>query len=170
MPLLPQKVHTKKYLRKNNPTLAIMAYSRTQSLNITALKRRKQKQTKKLTSKILFGFQKFGVAILILRGGVDAYVSFTNKSSKTIKYITWTVIPYNAVGDVVYSEIGYKSEAHLSDTGPYAQGQGHGSGWYWSCVWYNSTITSIKLSEIEIEYTDGSNKTISGNDINYVCY
>lgn len=103
-------------------------------------------------------------------GGVDAYVSFTNKSSKTIKYITWTVIPYNAVGDVVYSEIGYKSEAHLSDTGPYAQGQGHGSGWYWSCVWYNSTITSIKLSEIEIEYTDGSNKTISGNDINYVCY
>ena len=103
-------------------------------------------------------------------GGVDAYVSFTNKSSKTIKYITWTVVPYNAVGDIVESEIGNTSTANLSDTGPYKTGQGHGSGWYWDCIWYNSTITSIKLTNIEIEYTDGTSKTISGNDINYVRY
>lgn len=101
-------------------------------------------------------------------GGVDVYIRFTNTSSKTIKYITWKVTPYNGVGDIAASEIGNKKTTELSDTGPYAPGGGHGSELYWRAVWYNSTIKTIVLNEISIEYTDGSTKTISGSDVSRV--
>ncbi len=102
-------------------------------------------------------------------GGVDVYINFTNNSDKTIKYVYFTVEPYNAVGDIVESEVGNKTTAICTDTGPYGPGEGHyGTSWYWNCVWYNSTIVRIELTKIRIEYTDGTQTSISGDDIQYV--
>lgn len=112
-------------------------------------------------------------------GGTDLIVNFVNKSDKVIKYITFYCQPFNAVGDAVSCEIQYKSAAsleHLSEgafeaTGPYAKGEGiSGTSRGWSKAWYNSSIKSVKLNKINIEYMDGSTEVISGEDVSYVMY
>lgn len=108
--------------------------------------------------------------------GVAVRITYTNKSSKTIKYITFDVEPYNAVGDKVYSEIGGKCLAHLRETGPIEPDGGAQYkeiiGWVdastWSNVWYNNTVKTIKLLGIKIEYMDGSEVKIGGEALNYV--
>lgn len=102
--------------------------------------------------------------------GVDLYITFQNKSPKEIKYAYFIVVPYNAVGDRVRCTITGESEAQLRDTGPIKQGQTSGSGGFWECVWYNSTITEAKITEIKIDYMDGSTALLSGDDIGYVMY
>ena len=51
-------------------------------------------------------------------GGVGPTIIWRNDSGKTIKYATFTVTPYNAVGDVVESSIGKRTTAYLEVTGP----------------------------------------------------
>lgn len=98
-------------------------------------------------------------------GGVNVSLSAINLSSNTIKYITFTVNSYNAVGDVVDGEVNNNSIARLQDTGPIAF-MGKMSG-EWSTVWYNSTITCMEISHIKIEYLNGKSITIaSENKIN----
>lgn len=98
-------------------------------------------------------------------GGVDVFIGHTNMSDKTIKYITFTVTPYNAVGDKTYCTIRRESTVTLSDTGPYEKGQGIKGDydWYWD-------ISRIELDKIEIEYMDGNKVTLKGEDLKYVQY
>jgi uncharacterized protein YoxC len=105
-------------------------------------------------------------------GGVDLFIGYVNNSDKVIKYITFTVAPYNAVGDVVYSEIGGTSTFNALDTGPKAKGEGLAGTyqWYWECAWYNWTITSARMSNIEIEYMDGTTEIITSDEVGYAFY
>lgn len=98
-------------------------------------------------------------------GGVDCNIIWKNLSEKTIKYVKFTVTPYNRVNDKVSSKYGDDSEI-LSVTGPIKQNQVEGHGTYWDCVWYNSTISYMKINQIEIFYMDGS--SISTSDINVI--
>ena len=103
-------------------------------------------------------------------GGVSLYVGFKNMSDKVIKYITFEVVPYNAVGDIVYCDIRDYANFRGRDTGPYAKGEGlagDNSG-YWDCAWYNYSITDVELKSIDIEYMDGTRESLSGNELNYV--
>ncbi len=102
--------------------------------------------------------------------GVDLYMVWTNTSDKTIKYCDITVQPYNSVGDVVECTIRDRSYFTGRCTGPYSKGQGMSTSRYWDCAWYNSTISSAKITEISIEYMDGTKKNISGTDLQYVQY
>lgn len=88
-------------------------------------------------------------------GGVDVFVKFINTSSKTIKYARFNVTPFNAVGDPVRSSIGRRGQARLAATGPYGPGA-HSESWYWPNTWYNSTIRSVRLDRVEIDFMDGS--------------
>lgn len=105
-------------------------------------------------------------------GGVSVYIGFKNMSDKTIKYITFEVVPYNAVGDIMRCEIRDYANFGCQATGPYATGEGlaGNNSAYWDCVWYNSTITSVQLTNIDIEYMDGTSVSLSGNELNYVIY
>lgn len=89
--------------------------------------------------------------------GVDISIAFRNLSSKTIKYITFSVTPFNAVDDPVFSEIGNKSTVNLKFTGPVdpAISKGTYSTGTWETVWYNSTIKYCKINSATIEYMDG---------------
>lgn len=105
-------------------------------------------------------------------GGVSLYVGFKNMSDKVIKYITFEVVPYNAVGDIVYCDIRDYANFRGRDTGPYAKGEGlagNNSG-YWDCAWYNYSITDVELKSIDIEYMDSTSVSLSGNELNYVIY
>lgn len=89
--------------------------------------------------------------------GVDISIAFRNLSSKTIKYITFSVTPFNAVDDPVFSEIGNKSTVNLKFTGPVdpAIEKGTYSTGIWETVWYNRTIKYCKINSAIIEYMDG---------------
>ena len=105
-------------------------------------------------------------------GGVSVYIGFKNMSDKVIKYITFEVVPYNAVGDIMRCEIRDYANFGCQATGPYATGEGiaGNNSAYWDCAWYNSTIASIQLRGIDIEYMDGTSVSLSGNELNYVIY
>lgn len=51
-------------------------------------------------------------------GGASPTVYYCNNSSKTIKYITWYMTPYNAVGDAVRCSVRGYSQARGLTTGP----------------------------------------------------
>lgn len=102
-------------------------------------------------------------------GGCNVTIAFKNTSKKEIKYIYYTVTPYNGVKDVVCCDIRDYSSTLLQKTGPiepgyanYVEDWGYNSDYYvtvsgrWSNVWYNYGIKYIKLNKIKIEYMDGS--------------
>lgn len=99
-------------------------------------------------------------------GGVDANVYYKNLSDKTIKYLTWVGHPINAVGDRVNCEIRGYDDFRGRDTGPIKPG--HSGGGCWSCAWYNYTAKKLVITEIVIEYMDGSSMLIGYDEIPYV--
>lgn len=100
--------------------------------------------------------------------GVDLHIVWTNESSKTIKYVSFKVTPYNAVGDPVSSEIGDSSDFKAEVTGPINSGATYGDGRVWENAWYNSSIVNAKINQIDITYMDGSTATIDSNSVGYV--
>jgi hypothetical protein len=106
-------------------------------------------------------------------GGVDVRIDFVNTSSKTFKYVLFTAIPYNKVGDVVQSAVGGKTSASLETVGPYNPGQKNyepdpwlgGRYSHWPNVWYNNTISCIEITKVELTYMDGSTVSFDGPSI-----
>ncbi len=96
-------------------------------------------------------------------GGVNTIIHWTNTTGKTIKYITFYVIAYNAVGDVVRCSIRRESPTVLKITGPIEHGWGRLGGQY-SNVWYNRNISTLRITKIDIEFMDGTNTTLSYSD------
>lgn len=96
-------------------------------------------------------------------GGIGVQFSFRNEGEKTIKYVTISFIPYNQVGDAVSSSIGGRSEFGIICTGPIAPNKKQSGRC--ECIWYNYSITSVRVSKVEIEYMDGTTEVIDGTNI-----
>ncbi len=96
-------------------------------------------------------------------GGVGVQFTFRNEGEKTIKYVTISFIPYNQVGDAVSSSIGGRSEFGIICTGPIAPNKKQSGRC--ECIWYNYSITSVRVSKAEIEYMDGTTEVIDGTNI-----
>lgn len=101
-------------------------------------------------------------------GGVDAHLVWKNVSNKTIKYLTWSGYPINAVGDPVSCEARGTIEGGGTVTGPIKPGATDGYGTYWDCLWYNYSAKNLVLTDIYIEYMDGSSIHINSNELKYV--
>lgn len=106
-------------------------------------------------------------------GGVEIGAAFTNTSDKTIKYIRFYVVPYNAVGDQMYCEIQDHSRFEAYVTGPLEPGhEGYSryglttsAGHYWENCWWNHEISTIELTGVKIEYMDGSEFTLDRDTV-----
>lgn len=85
-------------------------------------------------------------------GGVSCDIIWKNISNQTIKYIIFTVTPYNAVEDPVESEIGRESTRSVRGTGPFKPGKTYGYGTEWDNLWYNSTIKKMKIESVDVEF------------------
>jgi len=104
-------------------------------------------------------------------GGVSCIFEFMNVSDKRIKYVYFTVVPYNAVDDIVTCTISRASSVTLEQTGyiaPFANNYEKFPSSFagWENVWYNYNIRYMKINRIEVVFEDNSRKTLSGNDIN----
>ncbi len=93
-------------------------------------------------------------------GGVGFHAIFQNTSSKTIKYVHFTVIPKNAVGDAVAPSI------KLSYTGPLSPGKSTKGFISWDSVWNNSTIKTAHIENVRIEFMDGSTEELTAESLN----
>ena len=94
--------------------------------------------------------------------GCDYVFEYKNNSPKTIKYLTWRGITYNAVGDPVNCTIRHQSSFSGKDTGPVYSGDSGGG--VWDCIIYNWSATELRLTSISIIYMDGSTASIKGSD------
>ena len=102
-------------------------------------------------------------------GGVDLYIAWQNTSKKDIKYITFTVVPYNAVDDIVECDVRDIASFRGKITGPIKAGATtEGNGTYWDCAWYNNTIVRAEIVSAEIEYMDGTTLEIPEKYIDLV--
>ena len=101
-------------------------------------------------------------------GGVDAHLVWKNVSNKTIKYLNWSGYPINAVGDPVSCEARGTIEGGGKVTGPIKPGATYGYGTYWDCLWYNYSAKKLVLTDIYIEYMDGSSININKDELKYV--
>lgn len=91
-------------------------------------------------------------------GGIDCRIIWKNTSEKTVKYATFIVEPYNAVNDVVFGEHDFDRDGEkiLNVTGPVKPNAVYGYGTYWDCMWYNYSISYMRITGIEVSYMDGS--------------
>ena len=102
-------------------------------------------------------------------GGVDLYINWENLSDKTIKYVYFTVSPYNSVNDTVRCTIRNYSSFTAQDDGPYSKGQGmKGTRYCWENAWYNYSIKGAKLENVRILYMDGTSVDIPEKYTNYI--
>lgn len=98
-------------------------------------------------------------------GQVGVKIDFVNDSEKTIKYVFFTVAPYNQVGDQIRDRHNGRSAVTLSVTGPIKPNAYE--KYTWNYVWDSHTISDIEVTQIEILYSDGSQKTMNTNQIYY---
>lgn len=84
--------------------------------------------------------------------GINCYISCTNISEKRVKYITYTIIPYNRVNDVV------KTKTTLVTITDFINPREEYSGIVEN-AFLDTTIDRIEISGIEVVYDDDT-KTI----------
>ena len=111
-------------------------------------------------------------------GGVSLkiYWRYFN-TQKKIKYIYFTVIPYNKVGDKQICKIGGHSQFKGKITGPISAGYSkrvYGGSRFrpseWENAWYNRTISCVKLVKVKIEYMDESTYVYDKKEIPEIIY
>ena len=107
----------------------------------------------------------FGIDEVNSAGGVEPYLEVVNPhEGRTIKYVTITVTMFNAVGDVIASEIDGNSTATLRATGPFSKDDGPRRK-AWNPVFYNSTATCLRIGTLRVEFMDGRVQTFTGQKL-----
>lgn len=98
--------------------------------------------------------------------GCDANFYYVNKSGKTIKYLVFDASFKNAVGDLVTCDIRNDASFRGKDTGPVKDGRS--SGGTWDCVIYNWSAKKLVINSVDVEYMEGGNMTITGEDLKLI--
>ncbi len=94
--------------------------------------------------------------------GVSCYVDFINISDKLAKYVNIDLVPYNRVFDQAYSHIDGSSEKTVNITNFIGPNEEYSAAW--DNVWYNSTILTMKISKVEMIFTDNTKLVIDNPD------
>lgn len=94
--------------------------------------------------------------------GTSVEIEFINPTKKTIKYIWTTFVGYNAVEDPVIDRMKGVKNITVKSIGPIKPDE---SGLYtFEYVWYTDIVETAKITNIKIQYMDGTFKTITVPD------
>jgi hypothetical protein len=93
-------------------------------------------------------------------GGVSVNIKLYNLSKNRLKYALYTVKYYNAVNDLVSSEIGDYTWMRCKATGFIEPGTIDSGNW---SGFYNSTARSVKISSLTLIYSSGNQETFQRN-------
>lgn len=97
-------------------------------------------------------------------GAMAASVAFHNTSAKGYKYVDFTVVAVNRVGDVLRRDGDETSEIKLRFTGPLRRGRTPGV-MKWPAIWYRTPITCLRIRRIVITHLDGTSSDIEGEQL-----
>ena len=110
--------------------------------------------------------KEFGIDEVNSAGGVEPYFVFFNPNTNSpIKYINIRALLYNAVGDVISSDIGGQTSAGMSYTGPLSNADGEKRA-DWGPTWYNTTGDCIKLTSVVVTFVSGKILKFEGKNLN----
>lgn len=84
--------------------------------------------------------------------GTSFAIEVLNQADKQIKYVWFTVVGYNAVGDPVRRSSG--TAATVKGIGPIAPGDS--ASYDWDYLWMTDIVESFKIPKIKVQYMDGS--------------
>ena len=99
--------------------------------------------------------------------GVEPYFSFYNTSEKTIKYVDFYFILYNAVGDKCYLKYDKSYTGHVRGVGPVEADSSGSWNWERATHYTTSDASEMKIVKIVITYMDKTVRTLTGNAIKY---
>jgi hypothetical protein len=168
--LHPNSEQSKKAISFNEKAKKIVLEKEQKDEKERLLKEKNREKTQKEKLRQIIRIKKFYSSSPNSAGGVDFNIIWQNKSNKVVKYITFEVVPYNAVGDIVECTIRNSSTFRGQVTGPIKKNKWNGYGTTWSNAWYNNTIKKIKVTGVDIDYVDGTSETLYNTDIKYVKY
>jgi hypothetical protein len=108
----------------------------------------------------------FGVYTVNSAGGVEPSMTLRNPNQRSpIKYARVAIQLFDRVGKLQTSSIGGGSPTKwLSFTGPLKYEDAPDKG-RWDPVWYNHSGWCIKITQIQIDFLDGSKRSFSGNTL-----
>ena len=107
----------------------------------------------------------FGIYEVNSVGGVELYAVFTNPNTTVaIKYINMQLTLFNAVGDILRSDIGRTTTAGISFTGPLDHAAEERNA-YWGPIWYNSTGHCVAIQSLSIEFMNGKRLSFAGKNL-----
>lgn len=90
--------------------------------------------------------------------GTGLEISVQNPTEKTIKYLTFNIVGYNAVNDPVRDGNRSGSTISVKGIGPIEPNE---TGKYkWKYMWYTDSVQSFKIPSIAIQYMDGSTRLL----------
>jgi hypothetical protein len=89
--------------------------------------------------------------------GTGFKVKVLNPTNKVIKYVSFTVVGYNAVHDPVR---GPKRSTSITVKGIGPIEKNRTASYDWEYLWFTDLVESHKLLAITLQYMDGSKKTI----------
>lgn len=118
--------------------------------------------------------QEEGVPILIssyeiemdAANGIDVSISFQNVFDKTIKYVDFEITPYNRVDDIARSTIGGRSRTTVQSVDYIQPNQMKKA--FWRAVWYNPSISYIKINSVKVTFKDNSETVVPEQKIEKV--
>ena len=93
--------------------------------------------------------------------GTGMSFELLNSSNKTIKYITFNFIGYNAVDDPVTS----RGKSLITRRGIGPIGPDETASYDFEYVWFTDIVEYGKIHSITIQYKDGSTRTYSGKSV-----
>lgn len=90
--------------------------------------------------------------------GVSVSIRIKNVDpERTMKYLTFTMQPFNPVGDPVKGQTQGTSTEQVRAVGPVKPGET--GSWTFDNVWYAPSASCFELQRVEVEYMDGSSFT-----------
>lgn len=100
-------------------------------------------------------------------GGVEWNFRVRNNTDKQIKYVTMQWNCYNAVGDLIYDEISWESYVRVRFTGP-LNAHTTSESKRNTDKFYNHDLKSYKMTEIIVEYMDGTKEKVTNYHDNII--
>lgn len=94
--------------------------------------------------------------------GTSFKINVLNPTKKTIKYLWFTLVGYNPVGDKVFERTKQSTSITLKAVGPIAPDE-NGS-YNFDYVWFTDLVETAKITQIKIQFMDGSIKLITNTD------
>lgn len=98
-------------------------------------------------------------------GGIGFQCSYMYTGEKTIKYISFFLVPYNSVDDIVTDDNTGEAEKGGRVTGFLKPNTwGHCT---FETIWYNPTITKLQMTKSVLEFDDGTSEIITADQIQF---